>query len=54
MFQFWDSIADGGPVLTQYCVFGIDSWNLSNATKKITVAILFKRKRWNNVVLMLG
>ena len=52
MFQFWASVADGDPVLNQYCVFGIDSWNLSNATNKM--AILFKRTRWINVVLMLG
>ena len=23
MFQFWASVADGCPVLNQYCVFGI-------------------------------
>ena len=28
----------------QYCVFGMDSCNLSNAAIKITVAILFKHK----------
>ena len=51
MFQF--RVADSGPALNQYCVFGIDSWNLLNATIKITVAILFKH-RTIDVVLKLG
>ena len=41
MFQFRASVADSGPVINQYCVFGMDSWNLLNATIKTTVAILF-------------
>ena len=36
MFQFRASVADGGPVLNQYCVFGMDSLYLSNATIKKT------------------
>ena len=34
MFQFRASVADSGPVLKQYCVFGMHSWNLLNATIK--------------------
>ena len=52
MFQFRASIADSGPVLNQWCIFGKDSWNLLNAKIKITVAILFKHKTMN--VLMFG
>ena len=37
MFKFRNSVADSWPVLNQYCVFGMDSWNLLNATIKITV-----------------
>ena len=32
MFQFPARVADSGPVLNQYCVFGMDSWNILNAT----------------------
>ena len=32
MFQFKASVADSGPVLDQYCVFGVDSLNILNAT----------------------
>ena len=39
MFQFRASVADSGPILNQYCLYGMDSWNLLNATIKITVAI---------------
>ena len=39
MFYFLASVADSGPVLNQYCVLGMDSWN-----PIITVAILFKHK----------
>ena len=42
MFQFCASVADSGPVLSQYCVFGMDSRNLFNLTITITVAIPFK------------
>ena len=34
MFQFQVSVADSGPVLNQYCEFGMDSLNLLNATIK--------------------
>ena len=37
MFQFRASVADSGPVLNQYCVFGMNSWNLWNVTIKVTV-----------------
>ena len=46
---FRASSVDSGPVLNEYCVLGMESWNL-----KIPVAILFKHKMWINVVLMLG
>ena len=39
MFQFQASIADSGPVLSHYCISGMDSWNLLNPTIQITVAI---------------
>ena len=37
MFQFRASGTESDPVLNQYCVFGMDSWNLLNATIKITI-----------------
>ena len=43
-----------GPVLNQYCVFGMDSWNLLNATIKITVAILFKHRMLNQCCFNVG
>ena len=40
MFQFRVLIqGQRGPVLNQYCVYRMDSWNLLNATIKITVSI---------------
>ena len=54
MFQFRASVADSGPILNQYCVFGMDSWNLLNAKIKITVAILFKHKTLNQCCFNVG
>ena len=50
MLQFQASVADSCSVLNQYCVFGMDSWNLLNATIKITVAILFKHKNLESML----
>ena len=54
MFQFRDSVADSGPVLNQYCVFGMDSWNFLDATIKITITILFKHKKLNQCCFNVG
>ena len=54
MFQFRASVADSVSVLNQYCVFGMDSWKLLNATIKIAVAILCKHKTLDQCCFKVG
>ena len=54
MFQFRANVEDSCPVLNQYCVFDMDSWNHLNATIKMIVAIPFKHKTLKQCCFIVG